>query len=183
MINIRNSCFETNSSSTHVITLGSNDKSQYLFGYYSDYCFVQDDTLFFGYFPCDFETRLHMVLSEPYHKARYLLLDALNSAGKYSEEDCNQYLLDVQSEKIKDDYLSELLTVMYELSPVEIELIQVKMNDWPIFIESEKLGTIRSHIKDLKNFILDGDYEIIIMDYDEYVESLKQFDFGINQFD
>lgn len=177
MINIRKSCFETNSSSTHVITLGNNNKSQYLFGYHSDSCYVQDDTLFFGYFSCDFETRLKLVLSEPYDKARYLLLDALNSAGKYSEEECNQYLLDVQSEKITDEYLSEILSLIYELSPVDIELIQVKMYDGIVFIESEKLGTIRSYIKDLKNFILDGDFEITIMDYDEYVESLKHLDF------
>lgn len=177
MINIRKSCFETNSSSTHVITLGNNNKSQYLFGYYSDSCYVQDDTLFFGYFPCDFETRLKIVLSEPYDKARYLLLDALNSAGKYSEEDCNQYLLDVQSEKIKDEYLSEILSTIYELSPIDIELIQVKMNGDFIFIDSDKLGTIRAQIKDLKNFILDSDFQITIMDYDEYIESLKHLDF------
>ena len=177
MINIRKSCFETNSSSTHVITLGTDEKHSYLFGYYSDYCYIQDDTLFFGYFPCDFETRFKMVLSEPYHKARYLLLDALNMAGKYSENDCNQYLLDVQSEKIKDEYLSEILSTIYELSPVDIEQIQVKMNGDLIFIDSDKLGTIRTQIEDLKNFILDSDFQITIMDYDEYIESLKHLDF------
>lgn len=174
MYQVRRSCFETNSSSVHTVTIiNSNANSEFID---IEKYIVNDDCLL-TFNLHDYEYGPDMInADESLEKFKYLLVSRLEQYGEYvyykeNCKDANVLLVDAQEHPGRYPEIDELCDILHKYGNIDFKFLKIKEIDFNVCIDHQSSGVIESYLEKNnitpESFIISNDYGIEIWNDNE----------------